>query len=105
MANYVSDWDYCDSGNTWLEWRGLRTKQYTYVNWLDDREELYNDQDDPYQQSDLAKGQQNLQTLYRIRARLKDLLSDAHDSFLSGTAYAEWYDEKRNLVKTGLGNI
>jgi arylsulfatase A-like enzyme len=105
MANYVSDWDYCDSGTTWPEWRGIRTKQYTYVKWLDGREELYDDREDPYQMRDLAADNKDLPTLKKMRSRLKDFLAEAHDEFFPGTNYADWYDERRNLLKTGLGKI
>ena len=29
----------------------------------------------------------------------------AHDEFAAGTAYADWYDDQRNLVKTALGPV
>jgi len=29
----------------------------------------------------------------------------AHDDFLPGTSYAEWYDDLRNLKRTGLGPV
>ena len=36
---------------------------------------------------------------------MKDLLKDAHDEFLPGTKYAEWFDDQRNVIRTGLGPI
>ncbi len=36
---------------------------------------------------------------------MKQLMADAHDEFLPGTAYAEWFDEERNLVRTALGPV
>ena len=42
-------------------------------------------------------------TLLELRWRLKELMISAHDNFLSGDQYAAWYDENRNLVRTGLG--
>ncbi|UCD28639.1 MAG: sulfatase, partial [Planctomycetota bacterium] len=103
MMNYVSNWDYFDTGTLWPEWRGVRTERFTYARWLSGKEELYDNLEDPYQMRNLAEGHKDLPTLKKLRARLKDLLADAHDEFLPGTAYADWYDDARNLVKTALG--
>jgi hypothetical protein len=42
---------------------------------------------------------------YRSEARLADLLAAAHDDFRPGSAYGEWYDERSNLVRAGLGPV
>jgi len=105
MMNYVSHWDYFDSGTLWPEWRGVRTPRYTYVKWLDGREELYDDREDPYQMKDLAGLAESRSLLEKLRSELARLLAEAHDEFLPGTAYADWYDAERNLVKTALGPV
>ncbi len=105
MMNYVSHWDYFDSGTNWPEWRAVRTRRHTYVKWLDGREELYDNADDPYQMKDLADASEAKDTLEKLRPRLTQLLAQAHDDFPPGTAYADWYDDERNLVKTGLGPV
>ncbi len=106
MMNLVSHWDYFDSGTLWPEWRGVRTKSHSYVKWLEERkEELYDNLADPYQMRNLAEGKKDLNTLKKMRARLEELLAAAHDEFLPGTAYADWYDDKRNLVRTALGPV
>ncbi len=35
----------------------------------------------------------------------EELLAQAHDEFLPGTAYADWYDDERNLIRTALGPV
>jgi arylsulfatase A-like enzyme len=105
MANYVSHWDFFDSGTEWPEWRAVRTPQYTYVKWLKGTEQLYDNLADPYQMKDLAGSDEARPVLEKLRARLKELLAEAHDEFLPGTAYADWYDQGRNLVKTGMGPV
>jgi arylsulfatase A-like enzyme len=105
MANYVSHWDYFDSGTRWPEWRGVRTARYTYVKWLTGQEELYDNVHDPCQMRNLAEARRHPPALRKLRTRLKDLLADAHDEFLPGTAYGDWYDDERNLIKTGLGPV
>jgi arylsulfatase A-like enzyme len=105
MANYVSNWDFFDSGTDYPEWRGVRTERHTYVKWLSGKEELYDNQEDRYQMRNLAEAGRDLPTMQKLRSRLKDLLAEAHDTFMPGTGYAEWYDAQRNLVRTGLGPI
>jgi arylsulfatase A-like enzyme len=106
MANHVSHWDYFDSGTLWPEWRAVRTQRHTYVKWLDGKEELYDNLADPAQMKNLAEAPDSAaELLPPLRARLTRLLAEAHDEFLPGTAYADWYDEERNLVRTALGPV
>jgi len=105
MMNHTSHWDYFDSGTRWPEWRGVRTGRFTYCKWLKGKEELYDNIEDPYQMNNLAEGNRDLPVLKKMRSRLKDFMADAHDEFLPGTAYADWYDDKRNPLKTALGPV
>jgi arylsulfatase A-like enzyme len=105
MANYSSHWDFFQAQTKWPEWRAVRTKQHTYVKWLNGKEELYDNTADPYQMNNLADNKQHTALLEKLRARLKELLAKAHDEFLPGTGYADWYDDKRNLIRTGLGSV
>ena len=41
MANYTSQWDSLQTGKPWPEWRAVHTGRYTYIKWLDGKEELY----------------------------------------------------------------
>lgn len=103
MMNYTSHWDFFDTGTNWPEWRGLRTRTHTYAKWLDGREELYDNLADPYQMHNLAGA--DLPRVQRMRAELASELAAAHDAFLPGTAYADWYDDERNLLHTALGPV
>ncbi len=105
MMNYVSHWDYFQTQTNWPEWRGVRDEQFTYVKWLSGEEELFDNLEDPFQMRNLASGRQDLPRLERMQAQMKQLMADAHDEFLPGTAYAEWFDEERNLVRTALGPV
>jgi arylsulfatase A-like enzyme len=105
MANYSSHWDYFQTGTLWPEWRGIRTGRYTYCKWLTGEEELYDDLQDPYQMNNLATGRKELPMLQRMRKTLKHLLAAAHDQFQPGTAYADWYNDDRRLLRTGLGPV
>jgi len=104
MMNYSSHWDYFQTGTTWPEWRAVKTERYTYVKWLKGGEELYDDVADPYQMTNLIHDAACHATLDHLRGQLKALLKQADDQFLPGTAYANWYDDHRNLLPTALGH-
>ncbi len=101
MMNYSSHWDYFQTQTLWPEWRAARDPRYSYVRWLSGEEELYDNSADPYQMRNLAKD--DLPRMNAMREQMRGLLADAHDEFLPGTAYAEWFDSQRNLVRNALG--
>lgn len=105
LANYSSHWNEFRSDTPatatdwrcWPEWRGVRTPEYTYVRWLDGREELFHDAVDPYQQHNLARDPVSHAVLADLQHALSTLLAAAHDRFPPGTAYRDWYDDHRQL--------
>ena len=105
MMNYVSHWDFPESGTEWPEWRGVRTKQFTYVRWLNGAEELYDNIADPYQMRNLFDGRRAPDEMARMRSRIKDLLHEAHDTFPPGTAYAEWFTPQRDMIRNAVGPL
>jgi arylsulfatase A-like enzyme len=105
IGSYTSNWDFLQTGTDWPEWRGVKTKQYTYCRWLTGGEELYDNAADPYQMENLAHDGRGPEVLGRLRARLWALLAEAHDDFRPGPGYGEWYNERRELVRTGLGPV
>jgi hypothetical protein len=105
MGNYSSSELFFVTGGVWPEWRGVRTRQYTYVRWLAGEEEIYDNLADPYQMSNLAGNGAEPEALVHLRAQLTDLLAVAHDDLLPGTGYSDWYDDCRNLIRTALGPV
>jgi arylsulfatase A-like enzyme len=103
MMNFVSHWDYPETNTDWPEWRGLRTRQHTYVRWLNGAEELYDNLADPCQMRNLFDGRSAPEAMTRLRARLPDLLRESHDEFLPGNRYAEWLTPRRDVVRNALG--
>ena len=101
MANYSSHWDYFHSEWPWPEWRGVRTRQFTYIKWLSGKEELFDNLADPYQMRSLANTGTSAMKMFRDA--LQRFLTDAHDEFMAGPAYASWFDAERNIIRTGLG--
>ncbi len=105
LMNFTSHWDYPETATSWPEWRGVRDKRYTYVRWLNGAEELFDNQADPYQMTNLFDGRNVPPVMKQMRERLRDLLNQAHDEFLPGNQYASWFDINRNLVRNALGPL
>ena len=105
MANYTSHWDALQTGTNWPEWRAVHTLRHTYVKWLSGKEELYDNVSDRYQMTNLVDQETSRQVLDRLRGRLKELLVRASDDFRPGAGYGDWFDNERNLVRTGLGPV
>jgi arylsulfatase A-like enzyme len=105
IGNYVTDSDFCTTGGPCPEWRGVKTKQYTYWRWLAGNEELYDNLADPYQMENLAANGALPEALVRLRSRLSDLLAAAHDDFTPGTVYGDWFKDRCTLIRTGLGPV
>ena len=105
MMNFVSHWDYPETGTLWPEWRGVRTKQHTFLRWLNGAEELYDNQADPYQYRNLLNNGPEPAVAGRLRGRLNDLLREAKDDFLPGNRYREWFTLDRDVVRTAQGPV
>lgn len=105
IMNFVSHWDFPETNSLWPEWRGVRGHNFTYVKWLNGPEEFYDNQTDPYQLKNLFDGRHPPATMLAARARLTQLLAEAHDEFLPGNRYASWFNLERNLVRNALGPV
>ena len=109
MSNYTADWDFFTTASqanaNRPEWRGVKTKQYTYARWIDGETALYDDLADPDQLTDLSDDPANTELVDELEVTLQKLLAEAHDEFLPGNAYVEWVDRERNIIKTGLGPV
>ena len=67
LMNFSKWFDWFQDG---AEWRGVRTQQYTYAEWLSGKKELYDLAEDPLQMHNLAGQAGALET------RLQDMLRD-----------------------------
>ena len=73
------------------EYRGLRTRRYTYVRTLDGPWLLYDNQSDPHQLDNLIGKPQHVDLQKRLDAVLRRKLQETGDKFLPGGAYiAKW---------------
>ena len=69
------------------EYRGLRTKRYTYVKDLKGSWMLFDNQKDPYQLSNLVNSPEAAGLMRKLDARLAAKLSEVGDKFKPGSSY------------------
>lgn len=100
--NFGSRTDYCEDGR---EWRGIRTKDWQYTRWLDARVELYDLRNDPLQNTNLADDPSHAEMRDSLENRLQEFLKLRGDKFLPGSAYEEWVDEQRRVIRNGYGPL
>ena len=78
------------------EFRGIRTRRYTYVRDLKGPWLLYDNQQDPYQLKNLARKPDSADLQKRLDLPLAGKLKATSDDFLPGTKYIEKWDYKVN---------
>ena len=73
------------------EYRGVRTRRYTYVRSLDGPWLLYDNETDPYQMNNLAGKPEHAALQAELEAKLAARLRETNDQFLPGGQYiAKW---------------
>ena len=78
------------------EYRGVRTKRYTYVKDLNGPWLLYDNRKDPYQQTNLVQDEGYTEIRLQLDGLLARLLSEKNDEFLPGEKYIEKWGYKVN---------
>ena len=81
------------------EYRGIRTRQYTYVKDLSGPWLLFDNHNDPYQMKNLVKDEKYSKIKNELEEKLVQLLKKRDDKFLPGMAYINKW--KYVLDKTG----
>ena len=78
------------------EFRGIRTKRYTYVRDLNGPWLLYDNQNDPYQQNNLVNSPQTESLQKNLDNKLTEKLKEHGDQFKHGTEYIKKWGYKVN---------
>ncbi len=102
MMNFNREYDYHVDGD---EWRAVRTKRHTYTRWLDGRAELFDNAADPLQMTNLVADPAAAGVRDRLEARLAELMAGLSDELLPGTAYRDWHDAQRRIVRNTRGPL
>jgi len=88
-------------GPTWAfgrEYRGIRTRRYTYVRDLRGSWLLYDNENDPYQLDNLANKPEYVDLETKLDKILKRKLKETNDEFLNGEEYIKKWGHKVNEV-------
>jgi arylsulfatase A-like enzyme len=78
------------------EYRGVRTKRYTYVRDLDGPWLLYDNQKDPFQQNNLVNSPEMASLQAKLDAKLMTKLKEHGDEFKHGSEYIKKWGYKVN---------
>ena len=76
------------------EYRGVRTRRYTYVRDLNGPWLLFDDQTDPYQLNNLCNKDAYQEVQQKLERLLTEKLQETKDKFLSGSAYIKKWGYK-----------
>jgi len=82
------------------EYRGVRTKRYTYVRDLNGPWLLYDNEKDPYQFDNLCNKPQHGKLQRKLEGLLANKLKETNDEFLSGADYIKKWGYKVNQSGT-----
>ena len=98
--NFGGAYDYLVDGT---EWRAVRTADRIFTRWLDGREELFDLRADPLQMDNLAA--RDRPSRDRLNARLAELMAEIDDELVPCTAYRDWFDAQRRVVRNASGPL
>jgi len=100
IMNFSKWFDWFQDG---AEWRGVRTQQHSYAQWLNGKVELYDLQQDPLQMDNLAGRHP------RLQAQLQEILhvhqQRRGDELVACTDWKHWLDEQRRVVRNAYGPL
>ncbi len=102
MMNFAAGYDYLEDG--W-EWRGVRTRTHTFARHLDGRVQLFDNVRDPAQERNLADEPEHAPLRRDIEATLRDLQARRGDELMPASAYADWFDDERRVVRNARGAL
>ena len=68
---------------------------FIYIKWLTGKEELYDNNKDPFQLNNIVEDEGSVERTNEFRKEMNILMTGAGDDFLPGNACAKWFNEKR----------
>ena len=102
LMNFSAAYDWLENG---MEWRGVRTDEATYVEWLDGRRELFDLSADPGQVTNLVGRADAAGLETRMRERLAALMRRRGDRLGPISELDTWFDEQRRVVRNAYGPL
>ncbi|MCD7827452.1 MAG: sulfatase [Clostridiales bacterium] len=84
-----------------VEWRGIRSRQYTYAVYkVDGKEMLFDNLRDPYQMNNLAKNPKYRDVLEMLKAEMFEKMKKIGDNFERNSYYKKHWVENRVIKDT-----
>lgn len=100
--NFTAAYDYLVNGE---EWRGVRTKDYSYAKWLNGLTELFDLRNDRLQMNNLAGNPESRDLQEAMERKLKELMDKRGDTLMHCTDYSDWFDNQRRVVRNVYGPL
>lgn len=97
--------DYHDNFVGGNEWRGVRTKRYSYVKWLNGKECLFDLTKDPLQTNNLIDDVDYSKILINLKKLMIRLQKERGDKLMPCEDYKRWFDHKRRVIKNAYGPL
>ena len=95
----------CAAWDNGYEWRAVRSKQYTYAVYRQDGKELlFDNNQDPYQMTDLSQRSDHQSILNELKGKMKAKMDSLSDTFAESTYYRDkWTDGNRIILRGARG--
>ncbi|MBC8231935.1 sulfatase [bacterium] len=100
--NFTAAYDYLVNGE---EWRGVRSKDYSYAQWLNGQIELFDLGSDPLQMNNLAGKPESVDLQEAMERKLDELMDKCNDNLIPCTDYSDWFDNQRRVVRNVYGPL
>lgn len=100
--NFTASYDYLEDGK---EWRGVRTKRYSYTRWLDGTIQLFDLETDPLQMTNLADDPNHKSLQQQMEHTLQVLMAKRNDELVPCSSYRDWFDNYRRVVRNVHGQL
>ena len=92
------------TGTSGSEWKGVRTRRWSYWRCLDGSTALYDIRADPLQLRDLVASADHRPVVVRMEATLECFMSEWRDAMQPATEYLHWFDGRR-IVRNTFGPL
>ena len=89
---------------TGSEWKGVRTRRWSYWRCLDGSTALYDIHADPLQLRDLVASEDHRPVVARMEATLERFMSEWNDAMQPATEYLNWFQGRR-IVRNTFGPL
>ncbi|MBD3184476.1 sulfatase-like hydrolase/transferase [Candidatus Poribacteria bacterium] len=100
--NFTKAYDFLVDGE---EWRGVRTKDYSYSRWLNGTTELFDLRNDPLEMENLAGILKHRELEKQMESQLQELMTRRNESMIPCTDYGIWYDNQRRIIRNVYGEL